>query len=70
MGQGRPDAAVLSEVPKAKTWVRDEMKLDVWVPITERQVDIFKWLMDERYGWPEFSLNFNKAMNCVMKIKL
>ena len=70
MGHGQPDAAVLSEVPKAKTWVRDEMKSDVWTPITERQVDIFKWMMTEWYGWPEFSLNFNKAMNCVMKIKL
>ena len=70
MGQGRPDAAVLSEVPKAKTWVRDEMKLDVWVPITERQVDIFKWLMVEWYRWPEFSLNFSKDMKHVIKIML
>ena len=70
MGQGRPDTAVLSEVPKAKTWVRDEMKLDVWVPITEHQVDIFKWLMVEWYGWPVFSLNFSKDMKHVIKIML
>ena len=70
MDTGRPDTAVLSDVPKAKTWVRDEMQFDVWTPITERQVDIFKWLMLEWYGWPVFSLNFNKAMNCVMKIKI
>ena len=70
MDTGRPDPAVLSEVPKAKEWVRDEMKTDVWTPITTRQVDIFKWLMVEWYGWPVFSLNFNKAMNCVMKIKI
>jgi len=60
----------LSDVPKAKTWVRDEMQFDVWTPITERQVDIFKWLMVEWYGWPEFSLNFNTDLTKVMKCKL
>ena len=70
MDTGRPDTAVLSDVPKAKTWVRDEMQFDVWTPITERQVDIFKWLMLEWYGWPEFSLNFNTDLTKVMKCKL
>ena len=70
MDTGRPDTAVLSEVPKAKKWVRDEMNSDTWIPITARQVDIFKWLIAEEYGWPEFSLNFNSDLTKVMKCYL
>ena len=64
------DTTVLTELQKAKRWVRDEMPEGTWVPATERQREIFKAMMTEWYGWPVFSLNFNKAMNCVMKIKL
>jgi len=46
------------------------MEADVWIPITERQREIFKHLMLEWYGWPEFSLVFNKDMTKVMKIML
>ena len=46
------------------------MPEDSWVPVNDKQQSAFKCLMTEWYGWPEFSLNFNKAMNCVMKIKL
>ena len=68
MDTGRPDTAVLSDVPKAKKWVRDEMKSDTWIPITARQVDTFKWLIAEQYGWPEFTLNLNRTNTKIMKI--
>ena len=64
------DTAVLTELQKAKQWVRHEMAEGKWVPITDKQREVFKDMMLEWYGWPVFSLNFNKAMNCVMKIKL
>ena len=53
-----------------KSYVRNQMEFDKWIEVNDRQKDAFKHLMVEWYGWPVFSLNFNKAMNCVMKIKL
>jgi len=46
------------------------MPEDTWVPITDRQREIFKTMMLEWYGWPEFSLNFNTDLTKVMKCKL
>ncbi len=53
-----------------KSYVRNQMEFDRWIEINDKQKDAFKHLMVEWYGWPEFSLNFNKAMNCVIKIKI
>ena len=53
-----------------KSYVRNQMDFDKWIPVNDKQKDAFKHLMVEWYGWPEFSLNFNKAMNCVIKIKI
>jgi len=41
-----------------------------WVPITDKQREVFKAMMLEWYGWPEFSLNFNTDLTKVMKCKL
>ena len=62
--------ATPEEIINLKQWTRNEMPEDSWVPVNDKQQSAFKCLMTEWYGWPEFSLNFNKAMNCVMKIKL
>ena len=58
------------EIIKLKNWTTEKMEFDQWIPVNVKQKAAFKHLMVEWYGWPEFSLNFNKAMNCVMKIKL
>jgi len=59
---------ILEEINNLKTWVRETMPGDVWIEVTDKQKEVFKHLMMERYGWPVFSLNFNKEMNKVMKI--
>jgi len=41
------DTTVLTELQKAKRWVRDEMPEGTWVPATERQREIFKAMMTE-----------------------
>ena len=64
------DTAVLTKLQQAKQWVKTEMPEDTWVPITDRQREIFKTMMLEWYGWPEFSLNFNTDLTKVMKCKL
>lgn len=58
------------EIIKLKNWTTEKMEFDTWIPVNDRQKDAFKHLMVEWYGWPVFSLSFNKAMNCVMKIKI
>ena len=58
------------EITNLKYWTKNEMPDDTWIPVNDKQKDAFKHLMVEWYGWPVFSLNFNKAMNCVMKIKI
>jgi hypothetical protein len=58
------------EITNLKHWTKNEMPDDTWIPVNDKQKDAFKHLMVEWYGWPVFSLSFNKAMNCVMKIKL
>ena len=64
------DTAVLTELQQAKQWVKNEMKDDVWVTVTERQREIFKAMMLDWYGWPEFGLTFNKDLTKVMKCRL
>ena len=58
------------EIIQLKKWVTEKMEFDRWIPVNDRQKEAFNHLMTEWYGWPVFSLNFNKAMNCVMKIKI
>lgn len=53
-----------------KSYVRNQMEFDKWIEVNDRQRDAFKHLMDEWYGWPEFSLNFSKDMKHVIKIML
>jgi hypothetical protein len=61
---------ILEEINNLKTWVRDTMPVDVWIEVTDKQKEVFKHLMMEWYGWPVFSLNFNKDGNKVMKIMI
>ena len=53
-----------------KEYVRYKMPSDVWIEVNDKQKEAFKHLMTEWYGWPDFSLNFNKDMNKVMKITI
>lgn len=50
-----------------KTYVRNQMEAEVWIPVNDKQRDVFKHLMIEWYGWPEFTLNFNNDLSKVMK---
>ena len=70
MDADRRDTAVLTELQKAKYWVKNEMEEWVWIPITERQKEIIKVMIAEEYGWPVFSLNFNNDLTKIMKCKL
>jgi hypothetical protein len=58
------------EIANMKQWVIQEMEADKPVEVNEKQIEGFKRLMDEWYGWPEFSLNFLKDMKHVIKIML
>ena len=51
-----------------KEYVKGKMPSDTWIEVNDKQKEVFKHLMLEWYGWPVFSLNFNKEMNKVMKI--
>lgn len=60
----------LEQADMMKDYARNKMKPDVWMEVSDKQIEAFKQLMIEWYGWPEFSLNFNKDMTKVMKIML
>jgi len=58
------------QINEMKDYARNKMTPDTWIEVNDKQVEAFKHLMMEWYGWPEFSLNFNKDMTKVMKITL
>jgi len=58
------------EYQNLKRWVCDEMQSDKLIALTKKQIDGFKMLIIEEYGWPEFTLNFSKDMKHIIKIKL
>lgn len=60
----------LEQANELKRYVKDIMEPDRWIEINDKQKEVFKHLMLEWYGWPVFSLNFNKEGNKVMKITL
>jgi hypothetical protein len=60
----------IENINTIKRWVRDEMKPNMWIEVNERQVKVFKTLIVEWYGWPDFTINFNRDMNKVMKVEL
>ena len=51
-----------------KKYVREQMDPDRWIEVNEKQMEVFRYLMMEQYGWPDFTLNINKAGDKVMKI--
>ena len=58
------------EYQNLKRWVCDEMQSDKLIALTKKQIDGFKMLNIEEYGWPEFTWNFSKEMKHSIKIKL
>ena len=62
--------ATEEDVKNMRHWATEMMPADVWIPVNFRQAQAFMALMDERLGWPVYSLSFNKDMNKVMKITL
>ena len=62
--------ATEEDVKNMRHWATEMMPVDVWIPVNFRQAQAFMALMDERLGWPVYSLSFNKDMNKVMKITL
>jgi len=51
-----------------KKYVREQMDSDRWIEVNEKQMEVFRYLMMEQYGWPEFTLNINNSGDKVMKI--
>ena len=60
----------LEQANEMKKYVKDTMEPDCWIEVNDKQKEVFKHLILEWYGWPVFSLNFNKEGNKVMKITL
>ena len=58
------------EIDTLCRYAEAEMPADKWIPVNGHQIEAFKVLMAEYYGWPTFTLNFNNEMNKVMKIVL
>lgn len=58
----------LEQANKMKEYVKGQMDFDRWIEVNEKQMEVFRYLMMEQYGWPEFTLNINKAGDKVMKI--
>ena len=51
-----------------KKYVREQMDPDRWIEVNEKQMEVFRYLMMEQYGWPDFTLNINNSGDKVMKI--
>ena len=51
-----------------KKYVREQMDPDRWIEVNEKQMEVFKYLILEQYGWPDFTLNINNSGDKVMKI--
>ena len=60
----------LEQVNIMKAYVRNQMEEDRWLPVNDKQRDVFKHLIMEWYGWPVFTLNFNNDLTKIMKCKL
>jgi hypothetical protein len=50
-----------------KHWIENEMQPEVWLKVNAYQLGAIKMMIAEQYGWPVFSLNFNKEGNKVQK---
>lgn len=58
------------QINTMKKYVDQSMPSDEWIPVNEKQLEAVKHLISEYYGWPDFTLNINKAGDRVMKIKI
>ena len=58
----------LEQANTMKKYVREQMDSDRWIEVNEKQMEVFKYLILEQYGWPEFTLNINNSGDKVMKI--
>jgi len=58
----------LEQANTMKKYVREQMDSDRWIEVNEKQMEVFRYLMMEQYGWPEFTLNINNSGDKVMKI--
>jgi len=58
----------LEQANKMKEYVREQMDPDRWIEVNEKQMEVFKYLIMEQYGWPLFTLNINNSGDKVMKI--
>lgn len=58
----------LEQANKMKEYVKGQMDFDRWIEVNEKQMEVFKYLILEQYGWPDFTLNINNSGDKVMKI--
>ena len=63
-----PVLATPDDIKNLKHWSKEMMPIDVWISINARQLEGFKILIAEQYGWPEFTLNLNRTNTKIMKI--
>ena len=59
-----------NEISNAKYWTDNQMRAGEWYKVKPLEIEIFKSLIDERYGWPGYGLNFNVEMDSIMKVEL
>ena len=52
----------------ATYWCDNQMRAGEWYAVKMEQTEVFKSLIDERYGWPVYVLNFNMSMDSIMKV--
>ena len=58
------------EYHNLKNWVRHDMESDKLIELTHKQIDAFKILIAEEYGWPSFTQNFQRDIKTILKIEL
>ena len=63
-----PVLATESDIKNLRHWADELMPIEVWIPINAKQLEAFRVLIAENYGWPVFTLNINRLNNKIMKI--
>ena len=57
-------------IDNAESWVIKDMIPGRWYDIKPDQVEIFKMLVADYFGWPDFQLSLNNEYNKVKKIMI
>ena len=69
-GLNKDTTPISKRIDNAESWVIKDMQPNRWYDIKPDQVEIFKLLISDRYGWPDFALSLNNEYNKVKKIMI